>query len=240
MNELGEVAFAQEDGRPPTALAAGQTPGEYGVSFFAARFDRGVHLSGTVWQNLVLFPLSQIRVDCRLADRRATHETTTGTLAICPAGIDFDGDGDGTIDILLIAVSQALLALTAADDFVNYGTLRERFAHPDLHLLRVAREQRDLKAVASSLSASYVVLGQVQRSGDQMRILAHLIHLPEQTHVWVTRVEHSTTEPLTLEAQVAQTVAEVRRAAEKLRHADHAFMIGRDRTADRDTPNARV
>lgn len=140
MNEIGELAFAQEDGQPPTALAAGQTAGEYGVSLFAARFDKGVHLSGTVRQNLVLFPLSQIRVDCRLADRRATHETTTGTLAICPAGIDFDGDGDGTIDILLIAVSQAQLSLAAADDLVNFGTLRERFAHPDMHLLGMARK----------------------------------------------------------------------------------------------------
>jgi DNA-binding winged helix-turn-helix (wHTH) protein/TolB-like protein len=74
-------------------------------------------------------------------------------------------------------------------------------------ILRVPRDQRDLNAVASSLGASYVVLGQVQRNGDQTRILAHLIHLPDQTHVWVTRIEHSLDDPLALESQVAQTVA---------------------------------
>jgi TolB-like protein len=73
--------------------------------------------------------------------------------------------------------------------------------------LRVAREQRDLTAVASSLGASYVILGQVQRKGDQTRILAHLIHLPDQTHVWVTRIDRTVNDPLALESQVAQTVA---------------------------------
>jgi DNA-binding winged helix-turn-helix (wHTH) protein/TolB-like protein len=74
-------------------------------------------------------------------------------------------------------------------------------------ILRLPRDQRDLNAVASSLGASYVILGQVQSSGDHTRILAHLIHLPEQTHVWVARIEQSRDDPLSLESQVAQTVA---------------------------------
>ena len=73
--------------------------------------------------------------------------------------------------------------------------------------LRVAREQRDLAALASSLGASYVILGQVQRKGDQTRILVHLIHLPDQTHVWVTRIDRTLEDPLTLESQVGQAVA---------------------------------
>jgi len=74
-------------------------------------------------------------------------------------------------------------------------------------ILRLPRDQRDLSTVASSLGASYVILGQVQSNGDQTRVLAHLIHLPEQTHVWVARIEHSLDNPLSLESQVAQTVA---------------------------------
>ena len=75
-------------------------------------------------------------------------------------------------------------------------------------VLRVSREQRDLNIVSSSLGASYVVLGQVQRSGKQTRILAHLIHLPDQTHVWVTRIEQTIEDPFAVESQVAHTVAE--------------------------------
>src|SRR5215468_5623762 len=66
-------------------------------------------------------------------------------------------------------------------------------------VLRRPREQRDLNAIGSSLHAAYIVLGQVQRnnaqgndaqrnhvqrnddsrSGGPVRILAHLIRLPE-------------------------------------------------------------
>ena len=74
--------------------------------------------------------------------------------------------------------------------------------------LRVARERRDLKALAASLGASYVVLGQVQHKGDQTRILAHLIHLPDQTHVWVTRIDRTVNDPLAIESQIADMVAE--------------------------------
>lgn len=74
-------------------------------------------------------------------------------------------------------------------------------------ILRLPREQRDLTAIASTLGASYVILGQVQSAGDQTRVLAHLIHLPDQTHVWVARIDHSLDDPLSLEAQIAQTIA---------------------------------
>ena len=74
--------------------------------------------------------------------------------------------------------------------------------------LRVARQQRDLKSMASSLGATYVILGQVQHKGDQTRILAHLIHLPDQTHVWVTRIDRTIDDPLAIESQIAQLVSQ--------------------------------
>ncbi|HWY71661.1 MAG TPA: winged helix-turn-helix domain-containing protein [Terriglobales bacterium] len=118
------------------------------------------------------------------------------------AVLRFDNEtGDPDMTRLSDAVTDMLVAeLTAKGDgqYRVIGNARE---------LRVAREHRDLNAVASSLGASYVILGQVQRSGDQTRILAHLIHLPEQTHVWVTRIDRTLDNPLTLESQVAQTVA---------------------------------
>ena len=56
-------------------------------------------------------------------------------------------------------------------------------------ILRVPRDQRDLTAIGARLGAKYIVLGQVMPAGDQMRILAHLIRLPEQTHIWVARID---------------------------------------------------
>jgi DNA-binding winged helix-turn-helix (wHTH) protein/TolB-like protein len=56
------------------------------------------------------------------------------------------------------------------------------------HILRVPRDQRDLTAIQTQLKAKYVVIGQIKPDGDKALILAHLIRLPEQTHIWVARV----------------------------------------------------
>jgi TolB-like protein len=76
-------------------------------------------------------------------------------------------------------------------------------------ILRVPREQRDLIAIGASLNAKYVVLGQVHSDGDKTRILAHLIRLPEQVHLWVVRADHQTLgDPLDLETELAQRIAD--------------------------------
>ena len=62
-------------------------------------------------------------------------------------------------------------------------------------ILRRPRAERDLRVIASALGVGYVVLGQVQPSGDHVRVLAHLIRVPEQTHVWVTRLERPVDAP---------------------------------------------
>jgi DNA-binding winged helix-turn-helix (wHTH) protein/TolB-like protein len=73
-------------------------------------------------------------------------------------------------------------------------------------ILRLPREQRNLATIASSLHANFVVLGQVQAHGGQVRILAHLIRMPEQTHVWVTRLDRTVGNPLDVQSQAAQTI----------------------------------
>jgi DNA-binding winged helix-turn-helix (wHTH) protein/TolB-like protein len=56
-------------------------------------------------------------------------------------------------------------------------------------VLRAPRSTRDLVAIANSVKAGYVVLGQVQRDVDRVRVLAHLIRVPDQKHLWVVRME---------------------------------------------------
>jgi DNA-binding winged helix-turn-helix (wHTH) protein/TolB-like protein len=74
--------------------------------------------------------------------------------------------------------------------------------------LRVPRSQRDLVTIGRSLHAGHIVLGQVQRDQGKLRILAHLIRLPEQTHLWVVRIEQSETEPLGAAAKAATRISE--------------------------------
>jgi DNA-binding winged helix-turn-helix (wHTH) protein/TolB-like protein len=74
-------------------------------------------------------------------------------------------------------------------------------------VLREARDQRNLNVIASTLHARFIVLGQVQQNGSQTRVLAHLIRMPEQTHVWVVRIDKPLDDPLAYEASVAQQIA---------------------------------
>jgi DNA-binding winged helix-turn-helix (wHTH) protein/TolB-like protein len=73
-------------------------------------------------------------------------------------------------------------------------------------VLRAPRDRRDLVEIGDSLKAGYIVLGQVQREGERVRVLAHLIRLPEQKHLWVTRVEAAPSE-LTPPAGLAQRIS---------------------------------
>jgi TolB-like protein len=103
------------------------------------------------------------------------------------------------------------------DDVVERLTVESRQRYGvigNAKILRVGREQWDLAAIAASLHAEYVVLGQVQSGGPGSgsgatpgtRILAHLIRMPDQTHVWVTRMDHVAGDPLPTEAEAAAKI----------------------------------
>jgi DNA-binding winged helix-turn-helix (wHTH) protein/TolB-like protein len=73
-------------------------------------------------------------------------------------------------------------------------------------ILRLSRDQRNLKTIGTALHAAYIVLGQVQSDGAQTRILVHLIRLPDQTHLWVVRADGAISDPLNVESSTAQKV----------------------------------
>jgi DNA-binding winged helix-turn-helix (wHTH) protein/TolB-like protein len=56
-------------------------------------------------------------------------------------------------------------------------------------ILQRPREERDLRAIEAALQARYVVLTELHRDGERLRVLAHLIRLPEQTHLQVSRTD---------------------------------------------------
>ena len=70
-------------------------------------------------------------------------------------------------------------------------------------VLRQARSERDLRAIAASLNARYIVLGQVQGDTQRIRVLAHLIRMPEQTHLTVSRTEDVTDPTLAVADDIA-------------------------------------
>ena len=103
-----------------------------------------------------------------------------------------DNLGDGLSDVLV----ERLTSLSNG----RYSVIG------NAQLLRVPRNQRNLDKLYSSLNAKYIVLGQLQANGSQTRILVHLIRMPEQTHIWVARLDRSLGDPMALEAEVGEMV----------------------------------
>jgi DNA-binding winged helix-turn-helix (wHTH) protein/TolB-like protein len=51
-------------------------------------------------------------------------------------------------------------------------------------VLRRPRAFRDLKAIGQELNADYVILAQVKSDGGRVRLIAHLIRVRDEAHVW--------------------------------------------------------
>jgi AraC family transcriptional regulator len=138
---IGELSLAQEDGERPTTLAAGCAAGESGVIVLNLRFHGGLHLSATSRWHLICFQLfaDKRRFECRMADRTVSHSPLTGSLAICPAGIDSGANAEGSVDVIFIAIDPRRVALAAAEDNAIEAQLIERMPGYDLGLLDLAR-----------------------------------------------------------------------------------------------------
>lgn len=96
----------------------------------------------------------------------------------------FDNDtGDAALAPFIDALTDAVVEQLTNDGVGRYRVVGNAAA------LRTARDQRDLVAIGTALHARYVVIGQIQRDAQRTRVLAHLIRLPDQTHVVVSRTE---------------------------------------------------
>jgi DNA-binding winged helix-turn-helix (wHTH) protein/TolB-like protein len=109
--------------------------------------------------------------------------------------------GNPDLDRFADGLTDAVVADLTAAGAGRYGVIG------NAAILRAPREKRDLVAIGRSLKTGYVVLGQVQRNESSIRLLAHLIRLPEQTHVRVTRWEGPAGDPLKMQADFAKQVA---------------------------------
>ncbi len=121
--------------------AGAAAPGETGVSVASVRFERGLHFSGIPQQHLVWFNLSPpdpLRLPHR-GEQELRHEPPTGSLAICPAGVEGAADTAHTVDALVVAVDLARFSLAAAECSALGSRLDVRLVARDAMLLDVAR-----------------------------------------------------------------------------------------------------
>lgn len=92
----------------------------------------------------------------------------------------FDNEtGDASLDRLADSVADGVVAdLTEAGHEVIGNAA----------ILRGPRNERDPARIGEALGVGYVILCQLQNASPGYRLLAHLIRLPEQTHLKVVRI----------------------------------------------------
>jgi DNA-binding winged helix-turn-helix (wHTH) protein/TolB-like protein len=84
-------------------------------------------------------------------------------------------------------------------------------------ILRRARGFRDIKAIAAELGVEYVVLGQVQRDGEGVRVVGHLVRTSDERHLWANRFDRPA---LTLAVQAEIADAITREVGRRLQRSD--------------------
>jgi DNA-binding winged helix-turn-helix (wHTH) protein/TolB-like protein len=99
------------------------------------------------------------------------------------------------------ALTDMVVVRLTADAGAKFGIIGN--AEP----LRQPRPYRDLLAIGSSLKAKYLILGQVQGSAAHRRVLAHLVRLPDQTHVAVARFDRAAGDDLQTETELSRLIA---------------------------------
>lgn len=69
-------------------------------------------------------------------------------------------------------------------------------------------DHKPLAEIARELNVEAVVEGSVLRSGERVRIIAQLIQVPADTHIWAHSYEGDISDTLTLQSRVARSIAE--------------------------------
>ena len=106
------------------------------------------------------------------------------------AVVRFDNEtGNPELDRFADGVTDSVVAELTSSTLGRYGVIG------NAAILRRPREAWNLPEIASSLGARFVILGEVQPNGDAVRVLAHLIRMPEQTHLWVSRFNADVHDP---------------------------------------------
>ncbi|HEX6975268.1 MAG TPA: winged helix-turn-helix domain-containing protein [Vicinamibacterales bacterium] len=115
----------------------------------------------------------------------------------------FDNEtGDPALDAVASGVSDATVARLAAPE------LTTRIAVVgNAPILRQARRFQDVKAIGRALDVEYVVLGQLKKGRDGLRLVAHFIRTSDESHLWANTFDRAAFD-LAAQGEVAARVAQ--------------------------------
>jgi DNA-binding winged helix-turn-helix (wHTH) protein/TolB-like protein len=119
------------------------------------------------------------------------------------AVVPFDNEtGSPDFERMAKGISDAtVVRLTTPERLPRFGVIG------NAAVLRFTFVRRDLKAIGDALGAQYIVLGQLKRGEQGFRIVAHLIRVSDQTHVWASAFDRGSID-LEDQSAVAEAIAQ--------------------------------
>jgi DNA-binding winged helix-turn-helix (wHTH) protein/TolB-like protein len=140
--------------------------------------------------------------------QRVAEPAATVPIAVVP----FDNQtGSIAFDAIAEGLTDSTVARLAQSDRPRLAVVG------NAQLLRTARSFRDVKRIGAELDVDYVVLGQVQRDGNGVRVVAHLIRVSDERHVWANRFDRPEL-TLAVQGEIADQIA--RDVARKLQPSE--------------------
>ncbi len=138
---------------------------------------------------------------------RANVQDTRRRVAVVP----FDNEtGLDDYDRIARAVADATVARLAVPERLSRLSVIGNAA-----VLYQPRSFRDLKRIGSELGADYIVLAQMKRDDQGVRLIAHLIRVSDQAHEWAHTYDRRDF-TLDVQAEIAESIArEVTRCLEQ-------------------------
>ena len=118
------------------------------------------------------------------------------------AVVPFDNEtGQDAFDQVAVAIAdQTVARLATADRLARLSVIGNSAA------LRKPRAFRDIKDIGQQVAADYVVLAQMKVDGSEVRLIAHLIRVSDEAHVWANSYDRDSF-TLDVQAELAEDIA---------------------------------
>jgi DNA-binding winged helix-turn-helix (wHTH) protein/TolB-like protein len=118
------------------------------------------------------------------------------------AVVPFDNEtGQDAFDQVAVAIAdQTVARLATADRLAQLSVIGNSAA------LRKPRAFRDIKDIGQRVAADYVVLAQMKIDGSRVRLIAHLIRVSDEAHVWANSYDRESF-TLDVQSELAEAIA---------------------------------
>jgi TolB-like protein len=116
------------------------------------------------------------------------------------AVVPFDNEtGHDAFDRVAVAIADQTVARLAVPERLSRLSVISNAA-----ALRQPRTFRDVNSIGQAVSAQYVVLAQMKVDQSTARLIAHLIRVSDEAHVWANTFDRSAF-TLDVQAEIAET-----------------------------------